>query len=129
MARAIPGATGKVGVMGCGLGGLMTYLAAARLRIDAAAAFYGGGIDRHLEEAAAIKAPFILHLGDQDAFIPAPAQAAIQARLMGRRDASVYLYPGCAHAFARHAGAHYDAHAAQLAFGRTLDHFAGSLLS
>jgi carboxymethylenebutenolidase len=129
MARAIPGATGKVGVMGFCLGGLMTYLTAARVRIDAAAAFYGGGIDQHLEEADAIKAPFILHLGDQDEFIPAPAQAAIQSRLKGRVETSVYLYPGCSHAFARHTGAHYDADAARLAFGRTLDHFAWSLLS
>jgi carboxymethylenebutenolidase len=129
MARAIPGASGKVGVTGFCLGGLMTYLTAARLRVDAAAAFYGGGIDAHLGEFDAIRAPFILHLGDRDEFIPAPARAAILARMKGRGQASAYVYPGCAHAFARHSGTHYDPDAARLAMGRTLEHFAWSLLS
>ena len=42
-ARTMEGSTGKVGVTGYCLGGLMTYLSAARTDGDAFAAYYGGG--------------------------------------------------------------------------------------
>src|SRR5277367_5262775 len=49
-ARALAGASGKVAVMGFCLGGLMTYLTAARNCVDAAVAYYGGGTENHLSE-------------------------------------------------------------------------------
>src|SRR5580658_9700229 len=41
-AGRLEGASGKVGVMGFCLGGLMTFLTAAREKIDAAVAYHGG---------------------------------------------------------------------------------------
>jgi len=41
-AGQLDGASGKVGVMGFCLGGLMTFLTAAREKIDAAIAYHGG---------------------------------------------------------------------------------------
>lgn len=61
-ARTMMGTSGRVGVMGFCLGGLMTYLTAARAPVDAAAAYYGGGINLHLDEAAGLFAPMLLHL-------------------------------------------------------------------
>jgi carboxymethylenebutenolidase len=118
-ARTIDGASGKVGVMGFCLGGLMTYLVAARHDIDAAVAYHGGDTERYLDEAGAITAPLLMHLADEDEFISKEAQAAIKAALANVPTATVYGYAGCSHAFARHNGAHYDAEAAALANGRT----------
>ena len=43
--KARPECNGKVGVIGYCLGGRLAYLSAARLPVEAAVAYYGGGID------------------------------------------------------------------------------------
>jgi len=118
-AEGLEGASGKVGVMGFCLGGLMAYLTAARHDLDAAVAYHGGDTESYLDEAHAIKAPLLMHLADEDEFISKDAQARIKAALASVPSATVYGYPGQNHAFARHTGAHYDAAAAALANGRT----------
>ena len=47
VAGQLDGASGKVGVMGFCLGGLMTFLTAAREEIDAAVAYHGGETERN----------------------------------------------------------------------------------
>ena len=46
-ARMLPESNGKVGVMGFCLGGLMTFLTAARGDVDAAVEYYGGGTEKY----------------------------------------------------------------------------------
>ena len=118
-ARTLPGSTGKVGVMGYCLGGLMTFLTAARIGADAAVEYYGGSTEKYATEAANITTPLIIHLGEEDEFISHDAQAAIKAAVADRPNIQLFSYPGCAHAFARHTGTRYDAEAAKLANGRT----------
>jgi len=115
-ARTLEDSNGKVGVTGYCLGGLLTYLSAARTDGDAFAAYYGGGTDQHLAEAANIKAPLLYHLAGADAYIPAAAQEAIRAALP---DAQIHVYAGRDHAFARPNGSHYHAEDATLANRRT----------
>ena len=122
-ARALPGANGRVGIMGFCLGGLMTYLVTARVGFDASVVYYGGGIEQHLDEAEQIKTPLMIHLGEDDEYIPAPAQTAIIAALADNPLAHVFTYPGCKHAFARYRGSHYAAAAAALANGRSAEFF------
>lgn len=123
-ARTLEGASGKVGVMGYCLGGLLTFLAAASgagAAADAAVAYYGGGTERFLERAARIDAPLLMHLAEEDEYIDKPAQAAIRAALAASANVTVHGYPGQSHAFARPGGAHFDRAAADLAWRRTLD--------
>ena len=120
-ARALPGCSGKVGVMGYCLGGLLTFLAATEGGIaDAAVAYYGGGTERFLARAPAVAAPLLMHLAEDDEYIGKQAQAAIHAALDGRAGVTIHAYPGQSHAFARPGGAHYDAASALLANHRTL---------
>jgi carboxymethylenebutenolidase len=118
-ARHMPGASGKVAVMGFCLGALMAFLVSARGRVDAAVAYHGGDTENYLGEAPAIATPMLMHLAEEDEFISKDAQARIKAALAGKPNAQVFSYPGCNHAFARHTGLHYDAAAAALANGRT----------
>jgi carboxymethylenebutenolidase len=119
VARTLPGATGKAGVVGYCLGGLLTLLTAARVGADAAVAYYPGNAQLHLQEARRIESPLMVHLAEEDEYIPADARRQIAAALHDRPTAQVYSYPGCHHAFARHRGITYDARAAALADGRT----------
>ena len=115
----LPDCSGKVAVLGYCLGGLMTFLTAVRYGADAAVAYHGGDTEKYLGEVDGLNAPLLMHLAEEDEFIPKPAQAEIKAALARKPNATVYSYPGQHHAFARHNGAHYNAAAAALANGRT----------
>ncbi|MES2073935.1 MAG: dienelactone hydrolase family protein [Pseudomonadota bacterium] len=118
-ARSLQGASGKVGVTGYCLGGLMTFLTAARADADAFVPYYGGGTDKYAQEALNIKRPMLYHLAGDDEYIGKDAQAVINAALKDNPHAEVHTYPGRNHAFARPGGNHYDAQDATLANGRT----------
>jgi carboxymethylenebutenolidase len=120
-ARKLPQASGKAGVMGFCLGGLMTYLTAVRTGADAAAFYYGGETDKYLEEVKALRTPMIMHLAEADEYIPPPARQKIVESVKNNPLVQVYTYPNCHHAFARHNGVHYDAAAAKLANGRSIE--------
>ena len=111
-AGQLEGASGKVGVMGFCLGGLMTFLTAAREKIDAAVAYHGGDTEKYLDEADKITAPLLMHLAEEDEFISKEAQTKIKTALSNKPNVEIYTYPGCNHAFARHTGTHYNAAAA-----------------
>lgn len=122
-ARSLPGANGKIGLLGYCLGGLMTFITTARKGADASVVYYGGNTEKYLDEATDIKNPLLIHLGEEDEYISKEAQAAIIAALKDNAAAQVFTYPGRRHAFARHRGKHYDKDAAALANGRTADFF------
>ncbi len=118
--RAQPECTGKVGVVGYCLGGLLTYLTAARHDIDAAVAYYGGGIDAYLAEAGQVKCPIIFQFGGADTHItPAVVQAVTQA-FADRDEATVYVYPEADHAFANADRPAFNKPAAMMAYSRVL---------
>jgi carboxymethylenebutenolidase len=118
-AAALPESTGKVAVQGYCLGALMAFIVAARYEVDAAVAYHGGDTEKYLGEVGGLRAPLLMHLGEEDEFISKPAQAEIKAALADKPNATVYSYPGQCHAFSRHNGLHYNAAAAALANRRT----------
>jgi carboxymethylenebutenolidase len=118
-AAGLAGCTGKVAVLGYCLGGLMTFLTAARYGVDAAVVYHGGDTEKYLGEVGGLDSPLLMHLAEEDEFISKPAQAEIKAALASKPNATVYSYPGQHHAFARHNGIHYNVAAADLANGRT----------
>ena len=115
----LPELTGKVALQGYCLGALMAFITAARHDVAAAVAYHGGDTEKYLGEVSSLRAPLLMHLGEEDEFIPKTAQAQIKAALKKKPNATVYSYPGQRHAFSRHNGAHYNAAAAVLANGRT----------
>ncbi len=117
--RAHPGCSGKVGAIGYCLGGKLAYLMATRSDADCSVGYYGVGIENALDEADAIARPLMLHIAENDQFVPPEAQAAIKARLTDNPKVVIHSYPGVDHAFARVGGAHYDAEAATLANERS----------
>jgi len=121
--RGMYGAPEKVGLLGFCLGGLMTFITSARHGPDAAVAYYGGNTDMHLTEAKTLSTPLMIHLAEDDEYIPSLAQTKIKAALNDLANVEIYSYPACHHAFARHRGVHYDTSAAELAGRRTAEFF------
>jgi carboxymethylenebutenolidase len=123
VARADPSCSGKVGAVGFCLGGLLAFLTATRTDIDASVGYYGVGIERFTGEAEKLATPLLLHVAEEDQFVPKAAQELIIGALKNRPQVEIHTYPGRDHAFARIGGAHYDAADAAIAQGRTLDFF------
>ena len=114
------GKAGNVGVVGYCWGGLLTWRAACLLSgLSAAVPYYGGGMTSALEIARAPRCPVLVHFGDNDPSIP---QVGVVAFQNAQPAVEVHIYQA-AHGFnCDHRGA-YDAAAATLARGRTLDFF------
>ena len=125
--RKDPGCNGKVGAVGFCLGGLLAYLTGTRTDVDASVSYYGVSIDGRLEEAKSLRRPLMMHIAEEDGFVPIEAQAAIKSALQGNPLIEIHSYAGNDHAFARRGGQHYDEAAAKLANGRTLDFFKKNL--
>ena len=121
--RTLPEVNGKVGAVGFCLCGLLAYLTATRTDADASVAYYGVGIEKHLVESEKQAHPLLMHIAEEDQFVPKEAQALILAQLKNHPQVEIFTYPGRDHAFARRGGEHYDAADAKLAGDRTLAFF------
>ena len=127
--RKMPGCNGNVGNLGFCLGGLLSYLSAARTDTDASAAYYGVGIDNLLGEADKIKSPVIMHIARDDGFVSPESQAKIESGLKGHRHIKIHGYDGANHGFCRESDkTHFKADAANLAHERTLRLFKEELM-
>jgi carboxymethylenebutenolidase len=122
--RADAGCNGKVGAVGYCLGGQLAFLTATRTDADGCVSYYGVGLEGRVAEAEKLTHPLLMHIAEEDQFVPKPAQAVILGALKDHPQIEIHTYPGCNHAFAREGGEHFDAAAAKLANGRTLQFFA-----
>ena len=115
--KAASGA-GKVGIVGYCWGGLITWLAAAKLPgLAAAVPYYGGGILDNAELQP--KVPLMGHFGDKDQHIPVEGVKKL-AEKHGKHEIFIY---SADHGFnCDHRGS-YNAAAAKQARSRTLEFF------
>lgn len=114
---------GPVGIIGFCLGGVIAYLAAARLTsVSAAVGYYGGGIVHFADEQP--KVPTQLHFGEKDAHIPLTDVGTIKAK---QPDVEVFTYPGADHGFHCDVRASYDKASSDIAWPRSLGFFAKHL--
>jgi carboxymethylenebutenolidase len=115
--------TGKVGVVGYCWGGLISYLTAVRHKPDAAAGYYGVGIDKKLDQAKNLSCPLMLHYGGLDQAAGPDVAKHVRETFQDDPRVAVWEYPKAGHAFARPGGAHFDAASADLADMRSLSFF------
>jgi len=120
--------TAKIGALGYCLGGRMAWLAAATAGVDAAVAYYGGGIQQNLQHAAAVRCPVQFHYAGHDEHIPPEAVAAVRQAMPAER-AEFHLYDAAHHGFNCWARASYHAPSAALAHGRSLSFLAEKLFA
>jgi carboxymethylenebutenolidase len=117
--KARPECNGQVGAIGYCMGGRLAYTAAALCGVDAAVAYYGGGIQNQLALAPQVGCPIQFHFGEKDDHIPAEAVEAVRDA-MAEKDAEIHVYPGAQHGFNCWARASYGPASAALAHGRSL---------
>ena len=121
--KSMPECNGRIGVTGFCTGGTLTYLAAARLHIDAAVAYYGTQIHEFLDEGKTIACPTVFHMGDHDDRVPHGLADMTRTALDGVPDVAIHTYDA-GHAFANsHRPDYYSDVASRTAHARTFDLF------
>ena len=108
------------------MGGRLAYVAAATAGVDAAVAYYGGGIQDMLELAPQIRCPMQFHYGALDANIPLSGGGQGARRDAGQAGRG-HVYDSADHGFNCWARGSYHAASAALAHGRTLQFLAERL--
>jgi carboxymethylenebutenolidase len=107
---------GKVGALGFCWGGALADLAACRIGVDAAVAYYGRMIVEWLDLKPTC--PVMYHFGDKDPLIPAETVAKIRS---ARNKGIFHTYPNAGHGFNCDERTDFHAGSAALAMERTLD--------
>ncbi len=121
---SLPECTGTVGAVGFCLGGSLTFLAAAKSRvdgkgIDAAVSYYGSGNNGLLPMLDEVGCPVLFHYGDRDPYIPIESIDEVERAVAGRPGMRVERYDA-GHAFSNwDAPSMYDQAAAESAWTTT----------
>ena len=121
--KSRPETNGKIGAVGfCWGGGMVNYLA-TRLGSDLSAGvpFYGSAPDA--ADVAKIKAPLMIQSAETDERINASWPAFEQGLKAANVTYQRHLYPGTQHGFNNDTTPRFDAAAAKLAWGRTVEFF------
>ena len=100
-------------MLGYCFGGRYVHLSAARLGINAGAAFHGTAIGKSLEETDKITCPMSLHFGDNDPVVPMEEVNAIKAAYAGKPNVDILVYEGAGHSFSMPSNQGYDADVAR----------------
>ncbi|MFT8452215.1 MAG: dienelactone hydrolase family protein [Zymomonas mobilis] len=111
----------KIATVGYCLGGFLSFILAARKKVDAAVCYYGVDIDQHLSEIKADHPPILLHFGDHDNFVSEQAIKIIRSAFAEQKQALLYIYPEAGHGFATEKGKRRAEKSAELADQRSLD--------
>ncbi len=122
----LPEGNGKLGAVGfCWGGGIVNYLATQMPELAAAVPFYGA--QPTAAEVAKIKAPMLIMYAGDDERINAGWPAFEAALKANNITYAAYIYPGVQHGFNNDTTPRFDAEAAKLAWGRTVNFFKENL--
>jgi len=122
-----PKSTGKVGCTGFCWGGAMTNQVAVNAPdLDAAVPYYGR--QPATEDVAKIKSPIMAHYAGNDPGINAGIEAFEAELKKQNKEYQIFIYEGASHAFNNDSNPErYNAEAAKLAWGRTVEFFKDKL--
>lgn len=118
--RAHPRCNGKLGVLGICFGGRYAHVAAARYGIDAAAAYHGTLIERHLDETHEITCPVSFHFGEDDPVVPMDQVEAIRESYASHGNAEIVAHANAGHNFSMPQKDTYDPAVAKTAHDAVL---------
>ncbi|MCP5363672.1 MAG: dienelactone hydrolase family protein [Hyphomicrobiales bacterium] len=113
---------GRVGVVGFCWGGTVSFLAACRLNVACAVAYYGRQIVDFPDDTR--KCPMVMHFGAEDPLIPLETVQKVRAT---NPHVPIFIYEGAGHGFNCDRRADYRAEAAETAMNRTLAFFSQHL--
>jgi carboxymethylenebutenolidase len=80
-------------------------------------------IDQHLDEAANVGCPLLMHFAETDHAVPQATVEIVRETLLPTGKAEIHVYPGTVHGFNRYGYPPHHAEQAAIARRRTIEHF------
>ncbi|HYM50622.1 MAG TPA: dienelactone hydrolase family protein [Candidatus Limnocylindrales bacterium] len=119
----------KLGVIGFCMGGRLALAFGAQTDLAGAiAAFYPGGYRPTVDEAKQVKAPILVHFGEEDHSLPEEARAHIERTFRAAgRPLETHIYMGAPHAFFNDTKPSHRPDSARQAWDRTIAWFSQHL--
>lgn len=123
--REVGGCTGRIGVLGYGMGAVPAYLTAVRTDSNATVGYDASGLTPYLDEAIKITNPLLMHIpaGSNDPAYISKISAALEEYMM----VTFHSYDGTRDGFARPSSQTYDEQAATSADQRSIEFLAANL--
>ncbi len=125
--RHIPSCNGKVGSVGFCMGGLLSFVSAARAGVDSAVSYYGVGLDKYFDLLQDITCPLLFHFAENDESISIPTFNKIKNKFCKKKDVRIILHKDVSHGFNCWKRESWNQTAAATARGQTLVHLMESL--
>lgn len=123
--REVGGCTGRIGVVGFGMGGVPAYLTAVKTDSNATVAYDASGLAPHFNEAIKITNPLLLHVPSEN---PNPSyMPQLSSALEDYMMVTFHEYVGTSDSFFRRSSANYNEEAAETAYKRTVEFLAANL--
>ena len=120
----------RIGVTGFCMGGRLTAVTAMNQNVQAAIAFYAGGIGQLVERFGQLRAPILFFFGAKDNFIPVSDTEKVRVALdANKKTGDVVVYDECGHGFFCDARGSYHKPSADAAWKRATEWFARHLKS
>ncbi len=125
--RHIPSCNGKVGSVGFCMGGLLSYVSAARAGVDSAVSYYGCGIENYFELVPDITCPILFHFADKDEFITSHTINNIKKKFSNKKQVRIIVHKNVTHGFNCWRRQSWNQATAAVARGQSLVHLMESL--
>jgi len=106
-----------VAIVGYCYGGMLSHVAASKLKLNCAVSYYGGLIaENHLDKSP--NCPIMYHFGERDIAIP---MESVDLIMNEYPNAIIHTYPEAGHGFNCEMRSDYDEPSAVIALKRTLN--------
>ncbi len=124
--RHIPSCSGKVGSVGFCMGGLLSFVSAARAGVETAVCYYGTKIDEHLSWVEDITCPILFHFAENDEYIKKNVISKIATKFKNKQT-RIIIHNNSSHGFNCWRRSSWNQPVAITARGQTLVHLMESL--
>ncbi len=124
--RHIPSCSGKVGSVGFCMGGLLSFVAAARAGVETSVSYYATRLEQHSSFIDDITCPILFHFAENDQHVDSKVVREIERSFQGK-DCRIVVHKNANHGFNCWKRQSWDQAASAKARGQTLVHLMESL--
>ena len=97
--KHIPACTGRIASLGFCMGGLLSFVAAARANVDTSIIYYGSRLEMYLDLINDVTCPLLFHFAQNDSHVSSEVVLQVRKATKGRKNCRIITHEDCDHGF------------------------------